>query len=55
MSLERRGKNNPVSRKCVIDGVEYQCIVDAMNELGLTRNQIQYRLRSKNFNNYKYK
>jgi len=55
MSLERRGKNNPLSRECVIDEVEYQSIIDAMNALGLTRNQIQYRLRSKNFNNYKYK
>jgi group I intron endonuclease len=55
MSLERIGKNNPVSKECIIDGVEYDCIKDAMDKLNLTRNQIQYRLKSKNFNNYNYK
>lgn len=55
LSLERRGGNNPASRECIIEGIEYKSIIDAMNALGLTRNQIQYRLKSKKFNNYKYK
>jgi group I intron endonuclease len=55
MSLERMGGNNPASKRCLIDGVEYPSITDAIKDLGLTRNQIQYRLRSKNFDNYKYK
>lgn len=55
MSIDRMGKNNPISKECLIDGVEYESIADAMRHLNLTRNQIQYRLRSKNFDNYKYK
>ena len=53
MSIERKGSNNPFSKKCEIDGKIYESISRAMEDLDLTRNQIQYRLGSKNFKNYK--
>lgn len=53
MSEERTGENNPFSKKCEINGVTYSSIVDACNSLGLTRNQISYRIRSINYPEYR--
>lgn len=54
MSKDRQGGNNPFSKKCEIDGTAYESITDAMKEHNLSRNQIQYRLKSNNFKTYKY-
>lgn len=54
MSKDRQGSDNPFSRKCEIDGKIYGSLSEAMKELDLSRNQIQYRIKSKNFKTYKY-
>lgn len=54
MSKDRKGGDNPHSRKCEIDGKKYNSLSEAIDYLNLSRNQIQYRLRSDNFKNYKY-
>lgn len=53
LSENRKGSNNPAAKKCQIDGVIFNSIIDACKTLGLTRNIISGRLRSNNFPNYK--
>lgn len=53
LSENRKGSNNPAARRCQIDGIIYDSIIDACKTLGLTRNIISNRLRSNNFPNYK--
>lgn len=53
MSEERRGENNPFSKKCEINGIIYHSIIDACNTLNITRNQISYRIKSKNYPEYR--
>lgn len=53
MSESRMGSNNPFAKKCEIDGIIYNSIVEACETLGLTRNIISSRIRSKNFPSYK--
>ena len=53
MSEERFGGSNPFSKKCEINGVIYTSIVEACNKLRITRNQISYRIRSKNYPEYR--
>lgn len=53
MSCERTGQDNPFSKKCEINGVIYPSIIDACNSLGLTRNQMSYRIRSNYYPNYR--
>jgi len=53
LSENRRGANNPAAKKCQIDGIIYDSIIDACKTLGLTRNIISGRIRSNNFPNYK--
>ena len=54
MSKDRKGSKNPYSKKCSVDDIVYESISEAMSSLGLTRNQIAYRIRSKNYLTYKY-
>lgn len=53
LSENRKGSNNPAARKCQIDDVIYDSIIDACETLSLTRNIISNRLRNINFPNYK--
>lgn len=53
LSENRKGSNNPAAKRCQIDDIIYDSIIDACKTLGLTRNIISSRLRSNNFQNYK--
>jgi hypothetical protein len=53
MSESRMGSNNPFAKKCEINGIIYDSIIEACETLGLTRNIISSRIRSKNFPSYK--
>jgi hypothetical protein len=53
LSENRKGSNNPAAKKCQIDGIIFNSIIDACKTLGLTRNIISGRIRSNNFPNYK--
>ena len=48
-----KGESNPFSKECSVDGIVYGSISLAMEKLGLTRNQISYRIRSNNYLTYK--
>jgi hypothetical protein len=53
LSENRKGSQNPAAKKCQIDGIIYDSIIDACKTLSLTRNIISNRLRSNKFPNYK--
>jgi group I intron endonuclease len=49
-----KGKISHNARKCVIDGVEYNSVLHAVKELGLTRMVVTYRLASPKYVNFSY-
>ncbi len=53
LSENRKGSKNPAAKKCQIDNIIYDSIIDACKTLSLTRNIISNRLRSDKFPNYK--
>ncbi|WOF33042.1 NUMOD3 domain-containing DNA-binding protein (plasmid) [Bacillus subtilis] len=55
-SIAQKGGKNPSARKISIEGKIYECIQDAVNDLGIKHTTIQYRLKSKSeqFKNWFY-
>jgi hypothetical protein len=53
MSNDRKGSNNPAAKKIEINGKQYESIIDAVNELKISRSTIQRKIRNTNNNNYK--
>ena len=53
LSENRKGSKNPAAKKCQINNIIYDSIIDACKTLSLTRNIISNRLRSDKFPNYK--
>lgn len=51
-SKERQGSENPAAVRVSIDGVIYNCIKDAVTELGITRSIINRRLKSEKYPTY---
>lgn len=47
-------QNCPLRKPIIIDEIQYQSVTDASKIIGIGRKTIEYRCRSKNFNNYKY-
>lgn len=54
-SKERRGGNNPAAKAVVIENITYDSIKDAIEALGVSRSIITNRIKSKNWQNWKYK
>jgi group I intron endonuclease len=48
------GEKNPMSKKVEIDGIIYNTMVSAANLNGISEGTLRYRIKSKNFKNYKY-
>jgi|688.fasta_scaffold04739_24 group I intron endonuclease len=49
------GKKNPMARQIIVDGVEYETIINASSVLLIPESTIRYRCNSENYKNYKYK
>ncbi len=48
------GSKNPRARRISIDGIEYDCLREASQNLNIPQPTITYRLKSNNFENYQY-
>lgn len=53
-SKAQTGGKNPIARKCIVDGVVYECVKDVAKYYGIPQNTASYRLKSKTFENWQY-
>jgi group I intron endonuclease len=53
-SEAQTGKKNHKSKKCIVDGTEYDSIADASRDTGIKESTIGYRMQSSNYNTYHY-
>jgi group I intron endonuclease len=54
LSIAGSGGNNPTARKCLVDGVEFDCARAAARHLGIHGSTVARRCRSQTFPNYVY-
>lgn len=53
-SLAQTGSKNHRSKRCIVNGVKYDCIKDVANEYNIPHNTASYRINSKNFKDWNY-